>query len=206
MKTLSALALTSLLIAGNASAYFVGTDPATSVDAGQEDTLLAAWDSKRASTYASWYEGESSGINLEIAITEGVIGGTVTSAEKINGGNEVTAVNVYNGTDLMEGWLAFDLSGNDPGYYLIKNASVKLNEDGTPQDPTLPNDTALFLNNADSGWAVLNWAATGIKNLDNLVISHVTVFNNSVSVPEPATLALLVFGLAGLGAARKYRS
>lgn len=82
----------------------------------------------------------------------------------------------------------------DPGYFLIKNSTVR----------------ALFQNNADLGWGVFDVADLGLDfNIpsDEFTISHVTGFNgDETTVPEPGVLALLAVGLLGMVAARRKKT
>jgi hypothetical protein len=87
---------------------------------------------------------------------------------------------------------AFALVG-DPGYYIIKNATY----------------WALFQNLASTDWGVFSTALLpGGMNLGGtgeLTISHVTSFNGTTSVPEPATLGMYLLGLLGVGFAARRR-
>jgi len=194
MNILKMLVLASFMIAGNASAYYVVTADG-SQDIGDVDTFLAAWDSHDPDTYNTWYTGDATGDALETEITSGILGYEVTLTGKTTGDNpgdpeQITAYQVYYGDgEEYVGFFAFELDFG-PGHYLIKNAG---------SNP----DTALFENNADSNWGFLNYVDTGINNLTGLVISHVTEFDGTVTVPEPATLALLILGLLGIGSARR---
>lgn len=88
---------------------------------------------------------------------------------------------------------AFKLESN-PAYFLVKNAQAWV----------------LLENNSRTNWGVLDLtdsALSGLKlNLgkaDQLTISHVTEFNGSKSVPEPAGLAFAMAGILGLSLLRR---
>ncbi|MEX0605017.1 MAG: PEP-CTERM sorting domain-containing protein [Marinobacter sp.] len=79
-------------------------------------------------------------------------------------------------------------------YFMIKNATW----------------WALFQNNADFDWAVIDTAllnsSFNLPDGQELTISHVaTLGNKVVSVPEPGTLALLSLGLFAMGIKRRLR-
>jgi hypothetical protein len=94
----------------------------------------------------------------------------------------------YYATDVADTY-AFSLIG-DPGYFIIKNST----------------NWALFRNEDSTDWGVFSAASlpSGF-NLggDSWIISHVTSFNGTREVPEPASLMLVGAGLLGLTLARR---
>lgn len=87
--------------------------------------------------------------------------------------------------------IAFALA-TAPGYYLVKNAQL----------------TVLFENLPDLDWGVIDLDDIfGDLNLgDDFIISHVSEFGGTTTVPEPGTLALLGVGLLGFGLMRRRKT
>lgn len=96
--------------------------------------------------------------------------------------------NPWQSTD-TKGVYAWDLGDFEPVYFY-----VKLGNTGKGSPSTFP-DHWLFKNVSDLNWGVIELAGEGYDNVNIGKVSHV----GFTSVPEPATLALLGFGLIGVG-------
>lgn len=128
-----------------------------------------------------------SSVETEQAWVESVLGYGVQFDEKLNGGFAWEKVDGTAATYAT----AFDQT---PDYYLVKTG--KLKETG--------NTHFLFQNVSDLYYGVINLIAMGFTSKEDIgKISHITLFDSPVKVPEPSTLALLALGLMGLGFARR---
>jgi hypothetical protein len=152
-------------------------------------TDVGIYDTLRGSTDIT------SGDATEKAWIESVLLTTVTYSkldETISAGTNWLAVD-----DGVSGDYAFDFGAvTTPNYFLVKVGG------GAGTDFS----HFLFENNTADRYAFLNLSVFGAGvSLGNVeVISHMATADG-VNVPEPATLALLGLGLAGLGLSRRRR-
>jgi hypothetical protein len=114
----------------------------------------------------------------------------------------------------------------DEGTLASSYETEYLNSPDDPEDATITyvggdivGPTAYLLvkdGNQSPAWYLFNLTALGWDGMDTLMltdfwvgrgaISHVALYGTATSVPEPATLSLLAFGLLGVGAVRRRRS
>lgn len=94
-----------------------------------------------------------------------------------------------------EGVYAWDFGSFEPGYFYVKLGNI-----GNGSPSTSP-DHWLFKNVSDLSWGVIELTGGGYSIANIGKVSHV----GFTSVPEPATLALLGFGLIGVGWATRRR-
>lgn len=172
-----ALVVASLVsVSGLAQAIDIEIGSST-VDVGQADTLVSVSSSLGGCTPGSSTKAETCWANSVLDPNA-----TFFAKEETVTYYQTDTANLY----------AFALVG-DPGYYIIKNAGY----------------WALFQNLASTDWGVFSTLGLpGGMNLGGtgeLTISHVTSFNGTTSVPEPATLGMYILGLLGVGFAARRR-
>lgn len=175
LKTLSALAA---LFATASQAGVITSGPYNGTNVGSTDTLISFTGSLAPC-------GPGSSPAAEECWANNILGSG--SASYFTKADPVS----YYSTDVANTF-AFSLTG-DPGYFIVKNST----------------NWALFQNNGSTDWGV--FSTVGLPSGFNLggdnrwIISHVTSFNGTREVPEPASLLLVGMGLLGFVFARRRR-
>jgi hypothetical protein len=151
--------------------------------------LYISWDDALA--YAEGYSDQISGITLD----EWYLA-TITSAEE----NDFIWNTVLDGTTSMgEVWLGGIVTDNSIGNFEWITGEEFTYSNFAPGNPSYERETVLEIGGVFGGplWNDEDRPA-GASLPQTFLIEH-----NSVSVPEPGTLALFGIGLAGMGLARR---
>jgi hypothetical protein len=126
----------------------------------------------------------------EATWASGILGFTVTFAGKIEGSDPWATVDGLADTYAID----FGAGANTPEYFLVKTGGGKKYEGNTH---------FLFQNLASFRYGVVTLTELGLSDFSVDRISHTTKMDGpTTSVPEPASFALLGFGLLAAGSAK----